>query len=66
MNMKEKRLLEKGDEIYWIDPDNNNASGHYTIIEILTESGMIEDETDVITITNDAGSVTEIYVSEIQ
>jgi hypothetical protein len=56
--------LKPGDEVYWNDPDEGISSGYYTVKEVLSESGDIEDDTIVI-IKNDAGTWAEVFVHEI-
>jgi hypothetical protein len=56
--------LKPGDEVYWNDPDRGVSSGHYTVKEVLSESGEIEDDTIVI-IKNDAGTWAEVFAHEI-
>lgn len=57
--------LRIGDEIYWTDPDQGLSSGYYTIIDIVTESGTIEEEDTVLTCSN-GDSYVEIFAYEIE
>lgn len=65
MNVPKWKAVAKGDEFYWENPDDPVQSGTYKIIEILTQTGLIARCDDVVVIENRAGSVSEVYVSEI-
>jgi hypothetical protein len=60
-----KRELAIGDEVYWNDPGEGISSGHYKITAIHSDSGRIEDEETIVVIGNDAGSVAEVWPSEL-
>jgi len=57
------KMLDVGDEVYWTDPEGI-TSACYTIVEICTESGTINDEYDVVKLQNQH-SETQAYASEL-
>lgn len=65
MNLNTARLLDLEDTVNWVDPDDGISSGEYTVIEIITESGRIQQLDDVLVIRNDAGSHAEVFASEL-
>ncbi len=60
-----RKNLKAGDQVFWTDPDRGLSSGHYTIREILSESGVLEDEDDILLIGNAAGSTAEVFAHEL-
>ena len=65
MTLREKKALQVGDYVRWINPDNPNCPGHYRIQEIVTESGLLNTEDDVLVVTDDDGCCSEVYLYEI-
>jgi hypothetical protein len=65
MKIQEKRLLNIGDEVYWVDPDDSLCSGVYKVQEIRTSTGRVIDEDSVLVLTSSRGSVTDVYASEL-
>jgi hypothetical protein len=61
----EKRLLQIGDEVFWNDPGNAECSGVYHIQDILTNTGRIETNDDILILTDGHGSCNEVSVIEI-
>ena len=37
------KLYNVGDEVYWNDPDNDFASGYYTVTEIVNDEIVVLD-----------------------
>jgi hypothetical protein len=61
------KMLDVGDEVYlyWTDPEGITSAFYiYTIVEICTESGTIDNEYDVVKLQN-PHSETEAYASEL-
>ncbi len=65
MRIMELLKLEVGDDVYWNDPDNEECSGTRRIIEIVTESGLIENLESVVVLADNEGSCIEAYVDEL-
>lgn len=65
MTLNELRQLEIGDQVQWADPQSTAAPGMYHIQEIVTDTGMVEDEESILVITDGAGMVSEISASEL-
>ena len=56
-------MLEVGDEVFWNDPEGITSS-MYTITEICTTSGTLNDEFDVVRLQNNHSN-TEAYACEL-
>jgi hypothetical protein len=56
---------QKGDVVHWDDPDAGISSGAYTIIDIQSDSGTVEEWDTLIVLKNEAGSIAEVYASEL-
>ena len=54
-----------GDEVFWNDPDQGISSGIYVIHAIRTESGKLFHANDLCVLGNEAGSVAEVFASEL-
>lgn len=65
MKLIEAKALDIGDEVDWVDPDAGACSAKFRIIEIVTESGLIEDMDSVVVLSDSNGACTEAYVSEL-
>lgn len=65
MNRREKMQLDVGDNVRWIDPDADIGSGDYRIMEIVTESGRVEDEDTVVVLSDGDGSCSEVFLYEV-
>jgi hypothetical protein len=69
MGFNMKKQLNVGDAVYWIDPDpipgSNPWSEGYSIAEIRTESGRIEDEFSLVILSTNQGSVSEVLACEL-
>lgn len=65
MRSHPKRYLQVGDTVTWVDPDNSECSGQYRVQEIVTESGLVEDDESVLVLSDDDGHCTEVYVMEL-
>ena len=57
--------LQPGDQVYRTNPGDDLSSGYYTVLEIVTEDGKVSRRDDMVVITNDAGSVAEVFAQEI-
>lgn len=55
-----------GGQVYWIDPDHDVSSGYYTVHEILSDSGAIEDDDTMLMLKNNDGSNTEVFAHELR
>jgi hypothetical protein len=58
--------LQKGDEVFWHDPDNGISSGFYEVVSILSESGTVESEDTILFIKNKSGSEAEVFAHELE
>jgi hypothetical protein len=65
MNLRELQKLEVGDEVYWRGPADGDAAGTYRVMEIITESGLIEDLDSVAVLSDSDGACTEVYADEL-
>jgi len=66
MQISELRNLNVGDTVRWNDPDDAIASGVYSIQNIATETGRIEDWDSILYIvSNNTGTQAEVMASEI-
>lgn len=61
MTLEEVRLLHRGDEVWWEDPDEGKCSRHYKILEI----EIIDIEEEAISLVDEDGSVLECFASEL-
>lgn len=59
-----RATLAVGGEVFWTDPDDGICSGYRVIVEIVSESGVIESDETVVRLTAN-GSVTEAFAGEI-
>lgn len=57
--------LRKGDQVYWKDPDGDISSGHYRIAGINDDNEVVSQEDTLLILTNDEGSLSEVFASEI-
>ena len=65
MTLQEKRKLDVGDSVLWLDPEAQFTSNHHTIVSILTDSSRIEDIDTIIVIKNEQGDFSEVIAAEI-
>jgi len=54
-----KSNLDKGDEVFWEDPDDGKCSGLYTVLRNHKSSKILELE-------NDSGSYVQVFWSEVR
>ena len=52
-----RKELDKGDEVYWTDPDDGKCSGYYTVLAVRPD--------DVVLLQNDDGSEVEAWITEV-
>ena len=65
MKAEHKLTLGLEDTVRWKDPEKVRAAD-YTIVEVMTESGKVEDFDSVILIKAKDGTVAEVYIAEIE
>jgi hypothetical protein len=65
MKLSSLRLLDVGDEVNWIDPDNDCCTGTYFIKEIATDSGRVEDMDSALILSSPSGDIFEVYAVEL-
>lgn len=56
--------LHNGDEVYWADPGDGLASGHYKVVDVADAVGERCEET-IVYIRNEAGSEAEVPMREL-
>jgi hypothetical protein len=66
MNMMQKRQLNIGDSVLWLNPEDEVASNEHIIIDILTESKRIECIESVLILRSDIGDFSEVIATELQ
>jgi hypothetical protein len=65
MTLQQKRLLDIGDHVLWLNPEDEYNSNHHTIVSILTNSNRVENIDTVLVIKNDRGEYSEVIAAEI-
>lgn len=65
MTLQEKRLLDIGDHVLWLNPEDDVGTNHHTIVSILSNSNRIESIDTVLIIKNDQGDFSEVIAAEI-
>ncbi len=65
MTLQEKRLLDIGDHVLWLNPEDDFGTNHHTIVSILSNSNRIETIDTVLVIKNDQGDFSEVIAAEI-
>ena len=65
MRLHDLKALEVGDEVDWLDPDDNLCTGRYRIIEIVSDSGRIEDHDSTVVLSGGDGHCTEAMACEL-
>ena len=65
MNLLEKRHLQVGDQVQWTDPNNEFCNGVYFVQDIMTSSGLIEDEDSILILSDTDGSCNEVLLLEV-
>lgn len=61
----ERQWLSVGDEVFWNDPDNGFSSGYAVIVEIMSESGKVEERDTILRLKTPAGSEIEAFAHEL-
>lgn len=54
-----------GDEVWWNDPDNGISSGYYKVTSVQSDTGVVESDSTILCLQNDAGSSAEVLASEL-
>jgi len=65
MTLQDKRKLDIGDHVLWLNPEDEYCSNHHTIVSILTDSRRIENIDTIMIIQNDHGEYNEVIAAEI-
>lgn len=65
MTLQEKRKLDIGDQVLWLNPEDEVSSNHHTIVSILSDSRRIESIDTIMIIQNDQGDFNEVMAAEI-
>lgn len=65
MTFTKLKFLDVGDAVRWYDPEKPSCNGSYRIMEIITESGLIESEESVMVLADDDGHCSEVFASEL-
>ena len=65
MTLQQKRLLDIGDHVLWLNPEDEASSNHHTIVSILSNSNRVENIDTIIIIKNDQGDYSEVIAAEI-
>jgi hypothetical protein len=63
LSLHERLRIDIGDEVSF--RELSNYGGTYTVIAILTESGLIEGDDSVVELRNSNDDIMEAYVSEL-
>jgi hypothetical protein len=63
--VRKANFPQKGDVVLWEDPDRGVGSGTYTIIDIHSDSGTVEEWDTLIVLRNEFDSIVEVFVSEL-
>lgn len=66
MNLAALKKLDVGDQVIWADPDGGGFAESMHIIEIITESGLVEDQESVVVLRDEDGHCVEAYVYELR
>ena len=65
MKLNELRALDVGAKVNWLDPDFNECTGQYQIIEIRSDSGRIENHDSMVVLSGGIGHVAEALACEL-
>tara|TARA_B110000914_G_C15208416_1_gene329483 strand:- start:125 stop:304 length:180 start_codon:yes stop_codon:yes gene_type:complete len=58
-------MLDVGDYVLWLDPEDSISSNHHIIVSILTDSRRVENIDTILIIQNDQGEYNEVIAAEI-